>query len=396
MTAMTAMTAMTNLQKAKVDMLMHHAFFATVVMSTKLIEDRTVPTACTDMVVIRYNPDFIDTLDKEVVVFVLAHEVMHIVLKHGLRCGHRNHKRWNIACDFAINWLLHKAGFIIWKQCYCDAKYDGMSAEQIYDIREKEREEQKGDKGKGKKDKGGGPGGPGQADTGQDEADSMGEDLTDVGDLTPAERTEIEQGIIEKVAQAASVAKMQGQMPADIERLVEGILRPPLSWQQLLREFATQVTPADEDWCQRDRRFGRIYLPDEISDTAMGELVIIGDTSGSMGNDVFAQAGAEITAIAETMRPERVRVLWADDCECSREEVFERGDEVVLHPKGGGGTDMRKPLKYAEQFNPIVVILITDCYTPWPDRAPPYPLITLSTTSKLRCPHGITIDFNIG
>jgi predicted metal-dependent peptidase len=94
----------------------------------------------------------------------------------------------------------------------------------------------------------------------------------------------------------------------------------------------------------------------------------------------------------EIVKPERIRVIWADDKECGAMEVFEPEDEIILNPIGGGGTDMRKPLKFAETFDPVCVILITDCFTPWPDRPTPYPLVTLSSTRK-KCPHGTTIHF---
>src|ERR1035437_9956868 len=117
---------MNSMQKAKARMVLKHAFFASLVLSTKVSESRSLSTAATDMRQIWYNPDFIESLDPEVILFVLVHEVMHIALKHGLRMQGRTPTRWNIAADFAINWMLHKAKFKIWEKCYCDAKYDGM------------------------------------------------------------------------------------------------------------------------------------------------------------------------------------------------------------------------------------------------------------------------------
>ena len=126
------------MSKARAQMLLKHAFFGALILSTKMVKDERVPTAYTDMVKIGYNPKFIESLaTPDLVLFVLAHEVMHIVLKHGLRRGSRNPQRWNIAADFAINLMLKKSGFTIWEHALCDDKYDGMSAEQIYDEREK-------------------------------------------------------------------------------------------------------------------------------------------------------------------------------------------------------------------------------------------------------------------
>src|SRR5208282_4113569 len=170
-------------------------------------------------------------------------------------------------------------------------------------------------------------------------------------------------------------------------RLVDGILNPPLPWQQVLAEFMYQSCVAtDETWGRRDRRFPETYLPGRYSET-MGEIVIIGDTSRSIGDQIFAQAGAEIDGMMHQVKPERVRVVWADDTDCAAEEIFEAGEPITLNPKGGGGTDMCKPLKFVEQYDPRVVILITDGYTPWPDVEPDYPLIVLMST-EAPCPIG--------
>lgn len=383
------MAAISLMQKAKARLLIKHVFFATLVMSTEIKEDKTCQTAWTDMTRIGYNPDFIESLDIEVVLFVLAHEVMHIMFKHGLRKQGRNHQRWNIACDFAINLILKKAGFKLWAHCLCDDKYDGMSAEQIYEVREKEREEKikKGQKcpqqfGQGRE-------GQGTPDNGCDQWEEM-DDLREPGNMDPAEQAKIEREIMQKVAQAASMARLAGRMSGDLERLCDAMLNPEVPWTDLFREYMTRIVQDDESWVRRNRRISDYFFPAKHSD-AMGEAILIGDTSGSVhGNkDYYERIGGELNGIVLQTRPERVRVIWADDDECSLQEIFEEGDTITLHPKGGGGTDMRKPLQFVEQYNPMVVVLVTDGYTPWPEDTS-YPLIVLCTTDA-PCPIGQVI-----
>jgi predicted metal-dependent peptidase len=381
------------MQKARAQIAIKHIFFASLVLSTKCIADPTIPTACTDMREIRYNPTFIESLgDTKLVMFVMAHEVMHIALKHGLRRGHRHPVGWNIAADYAINLQLKKAGFTIWEHAYIDERFDGMSTEAIYDLLRQEANEGGGGKGGqgGKPGKGAPNGGFGESDPSK-----MGGDLVEPDDMTSEERAAVEQRIGQQVAQAAAMARMQGKMPADLARLVDGVLNPPLPWQQMLAEFMSQAcTAVDETWNRRNRRFADIYLPGRYSET-MGEVVVIGDTSGSINNQVFAQTGAELDGIMHQVRPERVRVIWADAAECSAEETFEAGEPIVLNPKGGGGTDMRKPMKFVERYDPLVVILITDGLTPWPSVEPDYPLIVLCTT-EVEVPVGRVVRWNQG
>jgi hypothetical protein len=67
----------------------------------------------TDGVSLYYNPEFVDTLNSATLAGVLAHEVMHPALQHHVRRSRRDPKRWNEACDYAINPLLLDAGRVM-------------------------------------------------------------------------------------------------------------------------------------------------------------------------------------------------------------------------------------------------------------------------------------------
>lgn len=197
---------------------------------------------------------------------------------------------------------------------------------------------------------------------------------------SPEEARELADQIQGTVAQAAQMGRMVGSMPASLTRLIEDLLHPPVPWQELLRPYMHSLVADDESWQRRNRRFQQVYLPARHSE-AMGTVVIIGDTSGSIGNDELKQIGGSVVDIAEEVHPEKIHVLWADT-RVAGEQEFDRGDHIALIPQGGGGTDMRVPLARAEELDPAVVVLITDCYTPWPSEEPPYPLIVLSSTKQ--------------
>ncbi len=386
-------------QKSRAQMLVKYPFFAAIVLSTEWVPRiEGNPTMCTDMCKVYYNPEFVESLTVDQCIFIMCHEIMHMILMHGLRRRSRSRRprRWNHAGDYAINQELVDSGMAMpaWTQALIDgqkdpkkfqdklgqtfglldkAKYNGLTAEQIYDLLEQDAQK---DKGKGK---GSGKGqGSGQPD---DDDEDMGmDDLLDVlENMTQAEANQLKDDIKQKIAQAATMARAAGKMPNNLQILVDGVINPPQPWEVILREFMTRMVNSSETWSRRNRRFSDI-LPSRY-DVGMGELGIVGDTSASMlANKVWAQLATEINHCNEFVKPERTRVVWADHQAAAHEQVFEPTDEVVLEPKGGGGTDMRLPLKHMEQFEPCVVILVTDCYTPWPDQPTPYPLIVAATT----------------
>lgn len=382
--------------RAKVQVGLKHPFFATLMMMTPHVMDCSIPTACTNMISIRYNPKFLEGLPSiEMVMFVIVHEMGHIFLKHGMRRGLRDPHLWNIACDHAINLMLDAAGFTLWPKCHADPQYIGMSAEAIYEQlvkdeaqkpKQPQQQPQQPGSGSGSGQPGQGQPSPGSAPPPQGPyshlpSDPLGDDVQEpAGPGNQQARDEAEREVNQRVARAAAVARMAGKMPGEIERLLGDYFDPPLRWQDIFSEYMLRLVNDDESWNRRNRRFGDIYLPGRKS-TRMGEVVVIGDTSGSMGEDVFGMIAVQLNEICESCKPERVRVIWADDKDCNLEEIFEPDDEILLHPKGGGGTDMRKPLRFVEQYDPDVVLLITDGWTPWP-KDTPYPLIVLCNTEK--------------
>ena len=360
---MSALT-MTNLQKARARLLMQNPFFGSIVVSTPILARDDIPTAATDMVKIYYNPAFFDTLTVPQIVFVLAHEVMHMALEHGFRRNGRDPRLFNVACDYAINLVLKDCGFEFVDGVLLDYKWRGMNAEEIYDKLLSEQEQKQG-------------GGSGSGDP-SDDQNGMGNDLMEPDRNDPDEYARAKEQLRSKIVQAATLARMAGQMKGELARAIEGVLNPPVPWPERLRPYMHQIVRSNESWSRRNRRFPNVYLPDR-HDTQLGPIAIIGDTSGSIGPKEMAQMAGIIADIASEVTPERIHMVWADAV-VAGEQTFERGELVTPDPKGGGGTDMRVPLAHVEQYQPEVCILITDGYTPWPDVEPDYPLIVVCTT----------------
>lgn len=70
----------------------------------------------------------------------------------------------------------------------------------------------------------------------------------------------------------------------------------------------------------------------------MSRLVAIIGTSGSISGRLLDELRAETAAAMDDGAAEALTVLYTDTG-VQGIEGFTRGDEVKLHPKGGGGTD---------------------------------------------------------
>lgn len=386
--------AMTPIAQARSRMLLQHVFYGSLMLSLPLRVKNSIPTAATDYKSILYNEEFIAQKVKTTprIITVLAHELMHVMFKHGLRRNGRHPLLWNIACDYAINYILVEQKFeplhdLNW--CY-DKKYAGMSAEQIYDLLMKDVKTARakagvkgGGKGKGK--------GDGEDGAGEDEGETfggLGPDLLDPEDgLDPAQAAEIERKIDQAIAQAATQARLAGELSGALGELVAQLLDPKVPWQDYLRDYMKRIVHTDESWSRRNRRYRQI-LPGRYS-TSLGNVVFICDVSGSISEEEHRRALTEAYSLVNDTTPETFHVIQADT-QVLKHEVFERGDPPTLNYICGGGTDMRVPLDFSEGLEPDVCILVTDGHTPWPNSDPPYPLIVLCTTN-VACPVGQVI-----
>ena len=116
------------------------SFFSSVGLKLELVPDWERETIATDGERLVYNPDFVMGLTPEHRLGVLAHEVMHIVMKHHARQGARDVGRWNAACDLAINPLLIEAGYRLQPSALFPGKGQyaslpqGKSAEEYYSL----------------------------------------------------------------------------------------------------------------------------------------------------------------------------------------------------------------------------------------------------------------------
>lgn len=343
------------IKKAKIQLILQHPFFAMLCMRLPVYADASVKTASTNGKVIRYKPEFINTLRLEEVMGVIAHEIMHIILMHHTRRNHRDVKLWNVACDHAINPMLLNSGFILPEGHLFDPTYANKSAEQIYHLL---------------------PQPAGDGDTSGND-DDEGESTGEVQDApADASRQEMEAEIKQAMVQAAMIAGRQDRLPAFAQRLIEETLRPKVFWKEVLSRFMAEITRNDYTWKKPSPRYLQLglYLP-SLETTETGKAVLIVDTSSSIDQDILNQCGAEVQDIASTINL-RMSVIYVDTIVQAVQEI-DPDIRMQLQPRGGGGTDFRPGFEYIEQheLEPRVVIYLTDGACHLLPEEPGYPVL---------------------
>lgn len=344
--------------KAKVQLILQHPFYAMQALKMDFRASDAIKTAATDGQNVLYNPAYIETLSVEEIKGLIAHEVMHVASLHHTRRNGRDMRKWNEATDYALNPLIIKSGLQLPPGGLINDAFEGKSAEEIYSLLPPPQDDQPGDgQGEGTPD-------PGKSGAVQDSQAK-----------TEAERQQIEAQVKQQVAQAAMIAKQQGNLPAHLARLIDDILAPAVNWREVLARFLDQIERNDYTWTKPNSRYlhAGLYMP-SLESKAVGKFVLIVDTSGSVDGELLNQFAAEVSEIAEAWNV-GFTILHVDTKVNSVQE-FEPGD--TINPQGGGGTDFRPGFTWIEEneAEPAAVIYFTDgeCNS-YPKQAPEYPVL---------------------
>ena len=81
-------------------------FLYSILYSMERVVSDEIERAATTIDTLYINPEYLRDTSMEVLLFVISHELYHVVLRHRAREGKRNHHLWNVACDLYINKLL--------------------------------------------------------------------------------------------------------------------------------------------------------------------------------------------------------------------------------------------------------------------------------------------------
>ena len=352
---------------ARIGLLLRHSFFGNLATRLTLINaDEWCATAATDGQKFYYNSRFIMMLKPKEVEFLVAHEVLHVVYDHMGRRGDRDPQIWNIADDYCVNADLkrHKIGqFITTVPCLYESKYDGKSAEEVYDdlmknvkkISMDDLIEQLLDDHLDSED--------GDSEGQEGEGDGKGKGRPQLSD---EEKERIRQEVKQAIINASSTAEA-GSLPAGVERLIRQATDPVMPWRELIQTNLTSAIRTDYSWMRPSRRGWHMdaIMPGMTPGEEIDVVVAI-DMSGSISDRQAQQFLGEIGGMMDSFDGYKVHV-FCFDTEVYNPQDFnsENMDGIdTYEPQGGGGTDFDAIFEYLKKVGnvPKRLICFTDGY----------------------------------
>lgn len=392
----------------RMQLLEMHPFWGYILLQMHLTASFSVPTLATDCVnSIWFNPGFTRTLDSRELGFVLAHEVCHTVLETNSRRGNRNFLKWNMATDFAINdlvsgitvpgasvsrycdeaaYLYRRPAGVLWKR-----SYHGMIAETIYEDLCRREDDFSGDSYVDVKLRG---------------ADGTEVEFSHVPwgggnrDLhLPLDLNEDQRDILkERIAAAVENYRnndSRGDIPGDLLRRIGILDRPKIPWRRVLHHYADTILHQDDySLAYPNKHFMAhdLIVPGHYNEK-LGHLVVALDTSGSMSNDTIRAVLTELLGMVDSSQ--EITLIVAD-CRIRRVVAGEELESFIAEGSfpGGGGTDHVCVFDYIREhrLNPCVFVGLTDLYSGFPPRRPPYPVLWLTPEHHGDAPWGKVIE----
>ena len=246
--------------------LMDYPFFGTILCPLPLKESKKIPTLATDGKSIFYNEEYLEKLEPDEVMGCLLHEVLHPAFFHISRKGSRDHKLWNIACDYAINPILLNEGVKLPEGALYEERYSGWEADKIYEDLIKE-----------------GVDGDDFVLVEGESFDIGGTGMFEDRSTSTSERNEMENEWKSRLVGAAEAVKFRGSVPADLKNLIDSFLSPSILWSDKLKEYAKDAVRKKYSFLRPMKKYidQDIYLGSSIKKKGIRTMVAAMDSSGS-------------------------------------------------------------------------------------------------------------------
>jgi len=376
------------LQAARVRAAHQRSYFAPALFNLVPVETDLIGSMAVDSQWrLYYNRAWLANHTVEENASLLIHEVSHLLRDHEARrnaAGMTDHRRWNTAGDCEINDDLQAEGLPLPGDPPLPAKYGmsgGINAERYYALlasRSNPKEKAGGDEQQWSADCGSGA--DGEQRSWELPADDGAEDAIPGVNRIKAEL--VRRGVARLIDDRSP---FDSDVPLGWRRWARATLAPKVDYMATIRHVVRRALRRstlgryDRTYARPHRRqacYGEFIMPGFYQPRPTPGFLI--DTSGSMTDTQMARAVSELAGLTRQLGyGADIVVMCCDAAVHSVKHAF-TGTPVELY--GGGGTDLRVGLRafVERKVAPVdLLVVVSDCRTPWPKERPPFPVITI-------------------
>lgn len=310
------------LDRARDYLLTRCPFYGSLAMhlADTLTDSPEVPTACTDGRGIKWNRSFLAALTDEETRFVVAHEVLHCAHGHLWRLP--MDKTGNLAADYEVNETLAPIPGLSLPKCAAalPGVFPGMACEEIYAALAANPPPDDGSAG-----------GPGDFSASADPEPAP-------GDPSPLPLRDKWEAALQSAAQAAAAGA--GDIPGDMQRLLNERARVRVDWRAELAQFIRSAAGDRADWSRSARRMATapVIYPRRRRDR-LNTIAVVRDTSGSIDGPILSAFNSAVASLMEETGTD-ILLIDADSAVAAVHEI-PAGCHFPETAAGGGGTDFR-------------------------------------------------------
>lgn len=334
-----------DLDRAMADVFAHanSAFISSLMCGMEILFSEDVPFAGTAGKWMWLNPTFFQGLPRESRKSLIVHELNHPARLHAIRCGTRDHEKWNDAGDYIINSNMMKDGFTFVGLEFglFNMDYVNLSEEEVYDLLMKQKQQNPGN--------GGGSSNPMQ-------------DLI----IDPAMAQELAVEVMSNVGKAvmaADLAKQAGTVPGSVRETIKTAYAAEIPWEEHVREFMTELGSRHYSMRRPRRRYisQDLYLPSLVKQRdKLANLVFYFDVSGSVTDNQAARFLSECRYVKERFQPDKLTIVMFDT-KIRKEIVIEKNQSMEeIEIVGRGGTSLVCVREHMQQNRPTAAIIFSD------------------------------------
>ncbi len=381
---MTTNQAEEKLIKARIKLQSRNPFFSYLSLYIKFVKNRgnDLPSHAGMGVspdgTLTYNEDFVNGLTDEECIGVLCHEILHLAFLHMIRRGSREHEKWNIAIDLAVNSILKENGFDLPKNALIpdsNSVFKFKKVCEILNINKKTGEEIYEELPDLNKQNincsciDGDGNGCSKCGRGFDEHQEENKDgKGKKGKPSQAEKQELENEWLNRLEEAYVSAKQRGKLPMGMERYIDEIKKSQINWKVMLQKLIQATIPRDYTYMKRGKKSmaTKTYFPSVTREKI--DICIGIDLSGSIGKDELTEFMSEVIGMAKAYQNSITMRLLTHDVEVHNDYEITNGNIAKIKKlklKGGGGTSHEPIFKYIDEKvrDCKAVVFFTDGYS---------------------------------